>query len=235
MVSLYVFSLILGGGFLAMSVLGDLLGGHGDVDADIGGFDGDLELEAGGLDFDGGGLDLDTGGMELDGGGLDMDAGHLDVDSVHADLDADAGQFATKIFSIRTLFYSLFGFGSVGTILTYLWSGNPLITGAFAVLSGLASGAVINSAFNYVRRSESGMLQSETTYAGLAGRVILPIRPENPGRIVVERGGRRVKLRALPHSSGQGDPSTWREILVVDMEKGIARVAPIDEDMLLGS
>ena len=78
MVSLYVFSLILGGGFLAMSVLGDLLGGHGDVDADIGGFDGDLELEAGGLDFD--------------GGGLDMDAGHLDVDSVHADLDADAGE-----------------------------------------------------------------------------------------------------------------------------------------------
>lgn len=244
MVALYVFSLILGGGFLAMSVLGDLLGGHGDVDmdGDLGGFDGNLELEAGGIEFDGGGLDLDaggldldTGGLDMDGGGLELDAGHIDVDAVHADLDADAGHFATKIFSIRTLFYSLFGFGSVGTILTYLWSGNPLVTGAFAIFSGFASGAVINSAFNYVRRSESGMIQSETTFTGVAGRVILPIRPEHPGRIVVERGGRRVKLRALPHSSGQGDPSTWTEILVVDMEKGVARVAPIDEDMLLGS
>ena len=44
MVSLYIFSLILGGGFLAMSVLGDLFGSHGDVDlhGDMSGFDGHL-------------------------------------------------------------------------------------------------------------------------------------------------------------------------------------------------
>jgi len=243
MIPLYVFSLILGGGFLAMSVLGDLLGGHGDVDVggDIGGFDGDLELDAGGLDLDAGGLDLDAGGLDLDAGGfdmdaggLDLDAGHLDVDAAHAELDADAGHLASKIFSIRTLFYSLFGFGSVGTILTYLWSGNPVFTAIFAVISGLASGAVINSAFGYVRRSESGLLQSESTYTGVSGKVTLPIRAEIPGKVVVERGGRRVELRALPHSSGKGDPATWTRVLVVDMEKGIARVAPVDEDMLLG-
>jgi hypothetical protein len=244
MVSLYVFSLILGGGFLAMSVLGDLLGGHGDVemDGDLGGFDGHLELDAGGvdldaggLDLDAGGLDLDAGGLDLDAGGLDMDAGHLDVDAAHAELDADAGHLAAKIFSIRTLFYSLFGFGSVGTLLTYLWSGNPFITAAFAVLSGISSGAVINAAFNYVRRSESGMLQAETAYAGISGRVTLPIRAEYPGRVVVERGGRRVELRALPHPSAQGDPSKWKSVLIVEMEKGVARVAPVDEEMLLGS
>jgi len=41
-----------------MSVLGDLFGGHGDVDVggDLGGFDGHLELDAGGLDLDAGGL-----------------------------------------------------------------------------------------------------------------------------------------------------------------------------------
>jgi len=237
MISLYVFSLILGGGFLAMSVLGDLFGGHGDVelDGDLGGFDGHLELDAGGLDLDAGGLDLDAGGLDLDAGGLDMDAGHLDVSAAHAELDADAGSLAGKIFSVRTLFYSLFGFGSVGTLLTFLWSGDPLMTAAFAVFSGISSGAVINAAFGYVRRSESGMLQTEASYAGLSGRVTLPIRAEIPGRIVVERGGRRVKLRALPHSSGKGDPSTWKSVLVVEMEKGVAQVAPIDEDMLLGS
>ncbi|MBT8397341.1 MAG: hypothetical protein HKO65_12995 [Gemmatimonadetes bacterium] len=244
MVALYVFSLILGGGFLAMSVLGDLLGGHGDVDldGDLGGFDGNLELDAGGIDIDAGGLDLDAGGLDLDAGGLDLDAGgleldagHLDVDAAHAQLDADAGSFATKIFSIRTLFYSLFGFGSVGTLLTYVWSGNPLITAGFAVFSGFTSGALINAAFGYVRRSESGMLQAEASYAGVQGRVTLPIRPEIPGRVVVVRGGRRVELRALPHPSAGGDPSTWESVFVVEMEKGVAQVAPIDEDMLLGS
>lgn len=250
MVPFYIFSLILGGGFLAMSVLGDLFGGHGDVDVggDLGGFDGHLELgaggldvdaggldlDAGGLDLDAGGLDLDAGGLDLDAGGLDLDAGHLDVDAAHAELHADAGHLASKVFSIRTLFYSLFGFGSVGTLLTYLWSGNPFLTAGFAILGGISSGAVVNAAFGYVRRSESGMLLSEASYSGLQGRVTIPIRSGVPGRIVVERGGKQVGIRALPHSSGQGDPSTWTAVFIVDMERGVARVAPIDEELLLG-
>jgi hypothetical protein len=235
MVSLYVFSLILGGGFLAMSVLGDLLGGHGDVDmdTDLGGFDGHLELDAGGLDMDAGGLDLDAGGLDIDAGGLDMDAGGLDVDAAHAQLDADAGHLAAKIFSIRTLFYSLFGFGSVGTLLTYLWSGSPLLTAGFAVFGGISSGAIVNAAFGYVKRSESGMVLSETSYVGLLGRVTLPLRPGIPGQIVVERGGKRLGIRALPHSSAPGDPASWKNVFIVEMEKGIARVAPVDEDLLL--
>jgi hypothetical protein len=242
MVSLYVFSLILGGGFLAMSVLGDLFGGHGDVDmdTDLGGFDGHLELDAGGLDMDAGGLDLDAGGFDMDAGGLDvdaggleMDAGGLDVDAAHAELDADAGHLAAKIFSIRTLFYSLFGFGSVGTLMTYAWSGSPLLTAGFAVVGGISSGAVVNAAFGYVKKSESGMILSETSYAGLPGRVTLPLRPGVPGRIVVERGGKRFGIRALPHPSAQGDPALWKDVFIVEMEKGIARVAPVDEDMLL--
>jgi hypothetical protein len=51
--------------------------------------------------------------------------------------------------------------------------------------------------------------------------------------VAVERGGRRVTLRALPHASAQGDPSTWKDVLVVEMEKGVARVAPVEEGMLL--
>jgi hypothetical protein len=235
MVALYVFSLVVGGGFLALSVFGDLFGGHGDVefDSDLGGFDGHLELDAGGIDVDVGGMDLDAGGLDLDAGGVDMDVGHLDVDVAHAELTADAGHLATKILSIRTVFYSLFGFGAVGSLLTFVWTGDPLLTAGFAVVGGLASGAVINTAFGYVRRSESGVLVGEGGYAGVQGRVTLPIRPEIPGLIVVERGGRRVALRALPHASAQGDPSTWKEVLVVEMERGVARVAPVEEGMLL--
>jgi hypothetical protein len=243
MVALYVFSVVLGGGFLAMSVLGDLLGGHGDVDMDAGGLDmdaggfdmdaGGLDMDAGGFDMDAGGLDMDAGGFDLDAGGLDMDAGHLDVDTAHAELHADAGHLAAKIFSIRTVFYSLFGFGAVGSLLTFVWTGDPLLTAGFAVLGGISSGAVINAAFGYVRRSESGHLLTEGTYRGLRGRVTLPIRQEVAGKVVVERGGRRIELRALPHATAKGDPSKWQNILIVEMEKGVARVAPIEEQMLL--
>jgi hypothetical protein len=211
MVALYVFSLILGGGFLALSVFGDFLGGHGDVDMGV----------------DGGGLDLDAGG--LGGGG--------DAGSAHAALDHDTSHLMSKVFSIRTLFYSLFGFGAVGTLLTFLWSGNPLVTAGFALSSGMVSGALIHAVFGYVQGSESGMVQSEAGYAGCQGRVILPIRGTSPGRVVVERGGRRVELRALPHSSSadQGDPGAWRTVFVVEMERGVARVVPMEEDLLLES
>ena len=249
MISLYIFSLILGGGFLSLAIFGDLFGGHGDADlgGDLGGMDGHLELDAGGFDMDAGGLDvdvgdLDVGGLDLDAGGLDvdvagldMDAGHLEVEAAHAGLQADAGSLASKIFSIRTFFYSLFGFGAMGTLLTYAWSGNPILTAAFAVLSGVTSGSLVNLVFGYVKRTESGVLQSEVSYKGLSGRVILPIRAEVPGRVIVERGGRLIRLRALPHASakGQGDPSGWRSVFVVEMVKGVARVAPVEEDMML--
>ena len=76
MVTLYVFCLVLGGGFLGVSLLGDLFGG-GDV-GDVA-IDGDVSL-----DFDGH-VDVD----------VDMDA-HIDVDS-HIDIDTDAGHAAHAV------------------------------------------------------------------------------------------------------------------------------------------
>jgi hypothetical protein len=63
----------------------------------------------------------------------------------------------------------------------------------------------------------------------------LPIRDGLPGKIVVERGGRRVEVRALPHASASehGDPESWKTVFIVDMEKGVARVAPFDDELLL--
>jgi hypothetical protein len=51
--------------------------------------------------------------------------------------------------------------------------------------------------------------------------------------VVVERAGRHVRLRALPHSTGEGDPADWRQIMVVEVERGIARVVPMKEENLL--
>ena len=57
----------------------------------------------------------------------------------------------------------------------------------------------------------------------------------SPGAILVLRGDRQLRLRALPHASGRGDPSEWERILVVDVEGGVARVTPLEEDRLLDS
>ena len=212
MVTLYVFCLVLGGGFLGLSLLGDLLGGDvGDVaiDADVS------------LDFD---------------AHMDVDA-HLDVDS-HIDIDTDAGHAAhavAKIFSVRSVIYSMFGFGAVGTLLTWLWGGDsPFVIGSLAVVTGILSGTLINSTFAYLRRSDSGAHLTESSYAGCSGTVTLPIGVDVPGKIAVERAGRRIKLRALPHSSAlDQDVEKWKSVFVVEMKDGIALVTPAEEELLL--
>lgn len=234
MVTLYLFSLVLGGGFLAFSVLGDLLGGHiGDADFDA---DFDAHVDVGDLDV--GGVDTDVGGLDADVAGVDMDtdAGGFDH-GVDTDA-ADATHAAAKIFSLRSAIYTLFGFGAVGSLLTWIRGGDAQgLTAAFAVLGGLLSGATINLAFSYVRRSESGTQLSESSLEGLSGTVTLPLADHAAGRIVVEKGGRRVALRALPHASaaGQGEPEAWKDVLVVEMKDGVAYVVPSDDDLLLES
>lgn len=220
MMALYVFSLVLGGGFLGLSLLGDVLGGHGDVDlaSDVAGADVDLGAESGGTGVGGHG-DVVTGDA----------AGHG-----HHDVDHHGG-VAAKIFSIRTVTYSLFGFGAVGTLLTWLWAGGaPVTIGVLAAGTGLASGSLVNAVFAWITRSESGTVEGEERYAGHMGRVTLPIAGSG-GLIRVEKSGREVELRALPHASAtdRGDPAGWKHVVVVEMEHGIARVAPLDSEQLL--
>ena len=230
MIALYVFSLVLGGGFLGLSLLGDLLGGHGDVD---------LSGDMGGLDTDMGGLDADVGGLDADldaGVDVHVDAGHTgDAGGDH--LHDGASHVAAKIFSIRTVTYSLFGFGAVGTLLTFFGVGiAPATTAGLSIGTGLVSGALINGLFAWVRRGESGQLAVEDVYAGHLGRVTLPIEGSG-GKIIVEIAGREVELKALPHASTSesGDASQWRRVLVVEMDRGVAMVAPAEDENYLMS
>jgi len=222
MIALYVFSLVLGGGFLGLSLVGDLFGGHGDID---------LSGDMGGLDADMGGLDadLDAGvDVHVDG---HVDAGHTGGDSLHG----GASHVAAKIFSVRTIAYSLFGFGAVGTLLSYTAGGiAPATTAALSVGTGLASGALINTMFGWLKRGESGALADEDRFAGHLGRVTLPIAGSG-GKILVEIAGREVELKALPHASTSesGDPSRWRRVLVVEMDRGVALVAPAEDETYL--
>ncbi len=227
MAALYVFALVLGGGFLALSLLGDLFGAHGGVD---------LHGDVGGVDAD---IGLDAGHMEMDTGHLEVEAPHVEVDAGHADVGVGGegwSHAASKIFSIRTVTYALFGFGAVGTLRTFVWKGGSgIVTAVLAVATGLLAGTLINAAFSWVRGSESGAVEGESSYAGHTGRVTLPIGSDG-GRVVVEKGGREIELRALPHPSAeaQGNPTAWTSVLVVEMRNGVALVAPAGRDLLPG-
>jgi membrane protein implicated in regulation of membrane protease activity len=175
----------------------------GDADSDV-----DVDLD---VDID---VDLD----------LDVDTG--------ADLDHGAHVAAGKLLSFRSLIYTVFGFGATGTLLTYM--GFPaLATAATAVVGGVLSGALVTTVFNYLRRTDSGAHPGDAGFIGLPAKVVLPLSAGSAGAILVERGGRRIRLRALPHAAAEGDPDEWTRVVVVDLEGGIARVTPVKEDHLL--
>lgn len=191
MVALYLFALILGGGFLLLSMFG---GGEADVD---------MEVE-----------------------GLDA-AGDAGADTDHA---------ASRIFSLRSLVYALFGFGATGSILAALGMGT-VTTLPFSLLGGVGAALVVSLAFRFLDRTDSGAQPDEGSLRGLPGVVTLPLGIGSPGAVAVERGGRRITLRARPHPSSPGEPGGWTRVVVVEMEGGVALVSPLEPDEMeaLGS
>ena len=198
MYAAYLFSVVLGGGLLLLSLLGDLLGSD------------TLELE-----FE---ADID----------LDVD---MDVD---LDADAHVGHAAAKILSIRTLTYTLFGFGAVGWLLSLGgFAPEAASTITYAVIGGLLSGTLVNRVFRYLRGTETGMIHQDDTFVGLAGEVTLRLGDGSTGSVAIEQGDRRHTLRALPHASVQtgAPPEEWHSVVVVEMKNGVAYVAPSDDDL----
>ena len=195
MLTIYLFSVILGGGLLLLSVLG---GDGGDADLDF-----DAGLDAG----------IDT---DFDGGG-----------------DAGSEPGASKIFSIRSAIYALFGFGATGSLLTW-FSVGMVPTLAASVVTGLGAGALIGAVFSWLEKTDSGQHPGNDGLIGLTGRVTLPVTPSSAGTVIVSRGGgREIHLRALPHASGEGAPETWTQVIVVEIDpSGVARVAPFSPEEL---
>jgi hypothetical protein len=172
MLTLYVFSLILGVGLLAFSLLG------GDADADA---------------------------------------------TSIADVEA------LRWLSLRGLSYFAFVFGGVGAALTYTWHGitAPLIAG-LAVGSGVVVSAIVNATFRYLKRTESGDRGSDDRFIGLTGRVVLPFGESGMGKVLVTRADRSFELLARPFDDEHGEPRSWQQIIVVEMQRGTALVTPYD-------
>ena len=173
------------------------------------------------------------------------DVFHSDVSDLDLDVDTDVhfevdhvghGGDALKFLSLRSLVYALFGFGAVGTALTVLAPGQQAwVTSLAAIGSGIASGALITTVFNYLKASDSGAHMGDNSFVGLAGEVTVPLGRASEGHVTIERGGRRHTLRALPHDGrSSGPPEDWQSVVVVEMKGGVALVAPVADDLILG-
>lgn len=159
--------------------------------------------------------------------------------SDHIDGDIDMGHHgqnsdnAAQFLSMRTLTYFLFVFGGVGTALSILskstgWFGIL----ATAALSGLGVAALVAATFRYLSRTESGGSQSDDSFVGLSGRIVLPIAHGGLGKVMVHRGDRTYELLARPLDPASGDPASWTSVVIVEMSRGTALIAPLDEPTL---
>ncbi len=187
MLSVYVFSLILGGIFVVLSVLG----GFGDADAD---FDVDADMDA---DFD----------MDVD---VDADADFdIDVDAdADVDMDADGegtADLETRLgkkkfrpwFSFKFYTFALAFFGLTGVLLHLVNMGESLLGISAAVVMGLLSGLGASYVMYYGdKASEVSKAAGEREFLGAPAKVILPIREGGRGRVRVEIDGRTVDMRA---------------------------------------
>lgn len=206
MFALYLFALVLGGGLLLFSVLGEALGAAG-------GADGDIDL---------GGVDGDVGDLDLGGEGLDADL--ADGADTHAGADG-----AFKILTLRTGTYFLFGFGAAGTLLS-LFSEGGLLTAAVALGTGVFLALLVAAVFRYLAVSESGQREEgEEAFVGLPAQVTLPLSPGHRGKVVVRTGERSYELMARPFDGAAAGAEAWRQVVVVEMEQGTALVAPLEE------
>lgn len=174
-------------------------------------------------------FDVDAGGDVDLGSGIDLDGG-VDLD---ADVDpgADSGFDWARVLSLRGLLYAVFGFGLAGTLQVWLLDASPAspVTLATSVVAGLGLGWLTDRLVGLIRGVSTPDRVGDVGFEGCVGRVLVPIRGENPGRVRVMRGGQTYDVRALPHGRPESDPSEWTEVIVVEVREGFALVIPDEE------
>lgn len=162
-----------------------------------------------------------------------LGAGLLAFSMFGGDADADASDLADidalKWLSLRGLSYFAFVFGGVGAVLTLTWhAATAPIIAALAAGAGLGVSAIVNAAFRYLRRTESGARGGDDAFIGLSGRITLPFGESGTGKVLVTRADRTFELLARPFDDTHGDPSNWQQVIVVEMQRGTALVTPLD-------
>lgn len=176
-------------------------------------------------------LAMMAGGLDIDGDvELDFDT---DVDiELGTEVDSDgfgdaAGDFLGSLLSFRSVvFFSMF-FGLAGMVFNLLdyTEPVPLVTGM-----GLgAVAAVVNTQlFRWVKHGEGSSQITNRELSGSRATVVVPLGTDRRGRIKAELEGETTFMVALPYSTTAKDHyDVGDTVVVVEIENGTARVAPL--------
>ncbi|RAL21558.1 hypothetical protein DL240_11920 [Lujinxingia litoralis] len=201
MLAFYVFCLVFGGLFVAMTVFSGL-GGDGDLEADG---EADLDLDGDGeVDFD------------ADGDG-DFDG------EVEKDFETHQGRRFRPLRSFKFYTYTMAFFGLTGTLLTVLDMAGAGLALGLSTLAGLGTGLSVSYMLYLGGLSEGGRATNDSDFVGTIGRVLLPVKKGQKGKVRVSISGRSMDVIAI----------TDDEDLVLDLnescfvlgiEDGVARV-----------
>jgi hypothetical protein len=149
------------------------------------------------------------------------------VDHLHVEHDTADSHW--QLFSLRTVTYFLFAFGAAGVLILKASGGDaPVLATAGALFTGIVSAFASSALFSYIGRTGSGTMETDSSFEGLAARVVLPLRGGH-GKIMVERSGREIELMAQCYDADAADPETWKQVVIVEIKGGTALVSPLHE------
>lgn len=198
MLAIYLFALVLGGIFVVLSVFAGL--GEGDADLDM---DADVDVD----------VAVDVA-VDVDG----------DVGGVDKEFETGLGKRFRPWLSFKFYTFALAFLGLTGTVLTLLglWDSVMGVLGVSALV-GMISGLGVSYMLHLADRSEGGRAVGDDDFVGIQGRVILPLREGQRGKVRVRYHGRTMDLLAeVEDDAVVLDLND--ECYVMSVDKGVAKV-----------
>lgn len=130
------------------------------------------------------------------------------------------------ILTMRSATYFLFVFGATGAALQRFSTLGFVPTLAIAAAAGIGMAVLVGKLFHYLKHSESGDLDTDSSLHGLLAEVVVPISTRSGGKITLRRGSERLELLARPFDESDGDPAAWKHVRIIDVREGTALVSP---------
>ena len=188
--------------FGGILILSSIVMGGGDGDADMDkdvSFDKDLSLDK----------DLDLSIEGIEGGGSDFDS---------------MGWLPFLSLRFWTFFTMLFGLS--GIIMTTLESG-ATVTLVSSGAMGLGLSYPIAYLFQYLKKNELTTSTQSHSYEQEIGTALLPMKSNGKGKVRVAMNGELVDLIATNPTDQTIEQG--QEVLIVEIEDGVALVSPIQK------
>jgi hypothetical protein len=155
-------------------------------------------------------------------GGHDHDAGGHDAshDAAHGEGQQGAAAGLLPLLSLRFWAFSLAFFGLAGAVLTLggLGALTPAVAGAFGVGSGYTAARVLRG----LARRPLGLIGDGAANVGREGRLLLPVRPGQRGKLRLAVGG--VSTDLLAETEGAEALAAGEIVLIVGMRDNVALV-----------